>query len=64
MNINEIHCPACNKPNTWTQANPHRPFCSARCKLIDLGAWASEDHRIAGKDPDIPNSENNSESSV
>ncbi len=33
---------------TWEE-NPWRPFCSERCKLIDLGAWASEEYRIPGK---------------
>jgi endogenous inhibitor of DNA gyrase (YacG/DUF329 family) len=32
----------------WKEANAFRPFCSDRCKLIDLGAWAAEDHKIAG----------------
>jgi uncharacterized protein len=30
----------------WTEANRFRPFCSERCKLIDLGQWAAEDYRI------------------
>jgi endogenous inhibitor of DNA gyrase (YacG/DUF329 family) len=30
----------------WNAASPFRPFCSDRCKLIDLGAWASEEHKI------------------
>jgi endogenous inhibitor of DNA gyrase (YacG/DUF329 family) len=30
----------------WTDANPYRPFCSERCKLIDLGAWANEEYRV------------------
>jgi endogenous inhibitor of DNA gyrase (YacG/DUF329 family) len=30
----------------WSAASPTRPFCSDRCKLIDLGAWASEEHAI------------------
>jgi endogenous inhibitor of DNA gyrase (YacG/DUF329 family) len=32
----------------WSAASTARPFCSDRCKLIDLGAWASEEHAIAG----------------
>jgi hypothetical protein len=32
---------------TW-QDNPHRPFCSERCKLLDLGQWADESYRIQG----------------
>ena len=48
----EISCPTCNKKNTWVSENTFRPFCSERCKLIDLGEWASESHRIAGEDED------------
>lgn len=41
-------CPRCKQPATW-QNNPARPFCSERCKLIDLGAWANEDYKIASQ---------------
>jgi hypothetical protein len=41
-----VNCPHCNKPVVWNTANPYRPFCSERCRLIDLGAWASESYRI------------------
>lgn len=44
-----INCPICNKENTWNLDNPARPFCSARCKLIDLGEWASETRTIPGE---------------
>ena len=44
----EIKCPQCKKPVTW-QGNPDRPFCSERCRLIDLGCWADESYRVAGK---------------
>ena len=43
-----VHCPTCRKPAPW-QANPYRPFCSERCKLRDLGNWATERYRIAGE---------------
>ncbi len=42
-----IKCPNCQKQTTW-QDNKWRPFCSERCKTIDLGDWASERHFIAG----------------
>lgn len=42
-------CPRCQQPTTW-QNNPYRPFCSERCKLIDLGAWANEEYKIAAED--------------
>lgn len=44
-----VKCPHCGKAVPWTPASVHRPFCSERCKLIDLGAWASESHRIPGE---------------
>jgi hypothetical protein len=44
----QITCPLCKKITTWEE-NPFRPFCSERCKLIDLGAWAKEEYRIGGK---------------
>lgn len=41
----KIICPACKAVTTWEE-NPWRPFCSERCKLIDLGKWASEEYKI------------------
>ncbi len=41
-------CPACKKEAKW-ENNPFRPFCSERCRLIDLGKWAAEEYRIPGK---------------
>jgi endogenous inhibitor of DNA gyrase (YacG/DUF329 family) len=41
-------CPTCQRPVEWTPAFPYRPFCSERCKLVDLGAWASGTHAIPG----------------
>jgi endogenous inhibitor of DNA gyrase (YacG/DUF329 family) len=44
-----IHCPTCGKETVWSQQNPWRPFCSERCRLLDLGAWATASHRIPGE---------------
>jgi uncharacterized protein len=55
----DIKCPTCGKANTWTEENASRPFCSPRCKLIDLGDWADEKHRIAGDAEDEISSEKN-----
>ena len=46
MKARIVNCPQCGKPITWDVANRYRPFCSERCRLIDLGAWASESYRI------------------
>jgi len=43
-----VACPTCGKPVAWGPQSPARPFCSERCKLIDLGAWAAEEHSIPG----------------
>lgn len=43
-----VKCPTCGKPVAWTERARWRPFCSERCRLIDLGAWADEAHRIPG----------------
>jgi len=49
-----LPCPNCHKPVQWSSDNPFRPFCSERCQLIDFGAWANEEHSIAGEpDPDV-----------
>lgn len=44
--IRRVNCPQCGTPVEWTPASRYRPFCSERCKLIDLGAWASERYRV------------------
>ena len=37
----------------WSTDNPYRPFCSERCKLIDLGAWADGSYNIPGDPSDV-----------
>lgn len=44
-----VKCPTCSKEVEWNDSAEFRPFCSERCKLIDLGQWASEEHAIPGK---------------
>ena len=46
MKVRIVNCPQCGKSIAWDTANRYRPFCSERCRLIDLGAWASESYRI------------------
>lgn len=41
-----LPCPQCGEPALWAPDNPSRPFCSSRCKTIDLGAWASQSYRV------------------
>jgi endogenous inhibitor of DNA gyrase (YacG/DUF329 family) len=42
----EVPCPTCGKAAVFSPDNPWRPFCSERCKTVDLGAWAEERYRI------------------
>lgn len=56
----KLNCPTCKKDVLWNDKFPFRPFCSDRCRLIDLGEWASENNRIAGDNLDI-NSEDESQ---
>lgn len=44
----DIKCPRCKQPIIW-ENNPYRPFCSEKCKLIDLGKWAEEKYRVPGE---------------
>lgn len=48
----KVKCPTCRKEASW-ENNPHRPFCSDRCRLIDLGAWVDERYRIPGDEPEF-----------
>lgn len=43
-----VACPTCGRKIPWSTDNRWRPFCSERCKLIDLGEWLSENNRIPG----------------
>lgn len=52
-----IICPICKKTTTWEE-NKWRPFCSERCKLIDLGKWASEEYRIPDEKTEEKEKEN------
>jgi endogenous inhibitor of DNA gyrase (YacG/DUF329 family) len=49
--LKEVRCPACRRLTPW-ERNPHRPFCSERCRVHDLGNWASERYRIPGRPAD------------
>jgi len=56
-----VPCPTCNRSVQWSDVSPWRPFCSERCKLVDLGAWASEQRKIAGDPLGKDDSENDDE---
>ena len=47
-----VACPTCGKEMEWDTSNRFRPFCSERCKLIDLGKWANEEYRVEQRERD------------
>lgn len=53
----QVSCPACGGLSLYVPENRYRPFCSERCKQIDLGAWASEHFTVpehgSDRDPDF-----------
>ena len=60
-NQQKIKCPTCGKQDTWNIENTFRPFCSERCKLIDLGEWLVNPRKIPGEpaDPNLSPTDNN-----
>lgn len=50
-----VRCPTCRGDSPYASTNPYRPFCSARCRNNDFGAWATEDYRVEPQEsPDDP----------
>ena len=52
-----VLCPTCGKSVAWVAESRYRPFCSVRCRQIDLGAWASEAYRVPSAPPDTSEDE-------
>lgn len=52
-----VNCPQCGEIVEWKESSRYRPFCSARCKTLDLGQWAASSYRI----PDADTSEENNQ---
>jgi len=47
-----VSCPRCGAQVPWVPASRYRPFCSERCRTVDLGAWATERYRVAALESD------------
>lgn len=52
-----VTCPHCGREMEWDTSNRFRPFCSERCKLVDLGKWANEEYRVEQRAQDSGNQE-------
>ena len=55
-----LPCPTCKREIVWSEEFPWRPFCSERCKMVDLGAWLTNAHAIPGEPVGLDESEPNS----
>ncbi len=51
--VTVVNCPTCHRPVEWSPESVYRPFCSDRCRLIDLGAWFGEQHKIPAESADL-----------
>jgi uncharacterized protein len=45
-----VRCPCCGQSVRYDHTNSFRPFCSQRCKTMDVAAWAEESYRIPAKE--------------
>jgi endogenous inhibitor of DNA gyrase (YacG/DUF329 family) len=44
--VRYVSCPRCGAQVAWVPESAFRPFCSERCRMVDLGAWATEQYRV------------------
>ena len=58
--MKSVPCPRCGAPSVYAPQNKWRPFCSERCKMIDLGAWATESYRVPAEEQEPPGDESSS----
>lgn len=56
-----VACPHCGKPVEWSEKSPWKPFCSERCRMVDLGEWFDESHAIPGESADEDGRQNRSD---
>lgn len=54
MQVPRVRCPTCQREVPFTPESEFRPFCSDRCRMVDLGAWFAEERRIPGESVTAP----------
>ena len=59
--LKHVACPSCGAAVEWSPQSKWRPFCSERCRLIDLGEWLEEEKRIPGEPHFPPETDNSSD---
>jgi hypothetical protein len=57
----KVSCPTCEKVLRYREASEHKyfPFCSERCKMVDLGRWLEGEYRIGSEEPSGPEGKKN-----
>ncbi|MCA3001098.1 MAG: DNA gyrase inhibitor YacG [Rhodocyclaceae bacterium] len=50
----KVRCPKCGGMSIYSAQNAFRPFCSERCQILDLGAWATGEYSIPGSSAEAP----------
>ena len=55
----QVRCPTCRIKHEYRVESAFRPFCSERCKMIDLGAWANDEYKLPTQD--APQADNSGE---
>jgi hypothetical protein len=59
--VRMVRCPSCSKPAAYSKENEFRPFCSERCRILDLGTWASEGYKIPTEESVLTDPDNYSD---
>jgi hypothetical protein len=54
MDAPRVRCPTCQREVVWVAESKWRPFCSERCRMVDLGAWFAGERAIAGEEVGDP----------
>ncbi len=60
--MSKVRCPICDRPmpGPGPKEWPEWPFCSARCRLIDLGRWLGERYRLPSRPEEVPDPDDDS----
>jgi len=61
MGAPRVRCPTCKRELTWSEDFPWRPFCSERCKMVDLGAWFAGERGVPGEPADTVSDDESAE---
>jgi endogenous inhibitor of DNA gyrase (YacG/DUF329 family) len=58
QSVKHVPCPHCRRLTPFTPTNKWRPFCTERCKMIDLGLWGSDAYRLPDSSSPVEDEDN------